>query len=149
MVLFEGGGCSACAWRVIGVPGVGDDDVVEGRMTLAEARETDLENHGRCSWYIMSCGEGQMFRQRTIFCGDHLVPPLAKDDFRDARTNAKNSHPRMHQLSLHSLLHISFATTLSFTLTSQPHDRFLGQLMFSVLIVESIVQHVTLNSSTP
>jgi hypothetical protein len=31
----------------MGVPGVGDDDVVKGRMTLAEARETDLEDHGR------------------------------------------------------------------------------------------------------
>jgi hypothetical protein len=47
MVVVEGGGCSGCAWRVMGVPGVGDDDVVKGRMTLAEARETDLEDHGR------------------------------------------------------------------------------------------------------
>jgi hypothetical protein len=45
MVQSEEGGCSACAWRVACVPGVGDDNVVEGRMTLAEARETDLENH--------------------------------------------------------------------------------------------------------
>jgi hypothetical protein len=25
---------------------VGDDNVVEGRVALAEARKTDLENHG-------------------------------------------------------------------------------------------------------
>jgi hypothetical protein len=67
MVQFEQGGCSGCAWRVIGVPGVGDDDVVKGRMTLAEACETDLEDHGRWSWCIMLCGERQMFRQRPTY----------------------------------------------------------------------------------
>jgi hypothetical protein len=53
MVLSEEGGCSACAWRVVCVPGVGDDNVVEGRMTLAEACETDLENHSVCVWSLV------------------------------------------------------------------------------------------------
>lgn len=47
--MFEGGRCvSACArGRAMSVPGVGDDNVVKRRMTLAEARETDFEDHGR------------------------------------------------------------------------------------------------------
>ena len=32
------------------VPGVGDDDVVEGRVALAEAREADFEDH--CIFYF-------------------------------------------------------------------------------------------------
>lgn len=44
------------ARRVIGVPGVGDDDVVEGRMALAEARKTDLENHDEWSC-VLFCSE--------------------------------------------------------------------------------------------
>ena len=37
----------------LSVPGMGDDDVVEGRMALAEACETDFENHG--SMVLMWC----------------------------------------------------------------------------------------------
>jgi hypothetical protein len=33
--------------RMDGVPGVGDDDVVEGGVLLAEAGEADLKDHGR------------------------------------------------------------------------------------------------------
>lgn len=34
-----------CSEKRKGVPGVGDDDVVEGCMALAKAREADFENH--------------------------------------------------------------------------------------------------------
>jgi hypothetical protein len=136
------GECSACAWRVVCVPGVGDDDVVEGRMTLAEARETDLENHGMYGlWYIVLGRKGECFVKGLSFAETHLVPPLQKmAGFRDEQTNAKNSHPGINfcftflSLSPHCLL-IHF---------SQSHDRSLSQLTLSVLIVDSILHHVTL-----
>jgi hypothetical protein len=68
-------GCvSACACgRVMSVPGVGDDDVVEGRMTLAEARETDFENHGRkifvcCFVFEGGCLSKGLSIAETIWC---------------------------------------------------------------------------------
>lgn len=64
---------------------MGDDDVVEGRMTLAEARKTDFENHGED-------GLGVLF---LVVLRRLPVAAAKDDDFRDEGTNAKNSHSPM------------------------------------------------------
>jgi hypothetical protein len=125
MVQSEEGGCSVCAWRVVCVPGMGDDDVVERRMTLAEARETDLENHGVWSCCIVICGKGKCFVKGLSFAEIHLLPSLQKmGGLRDERTNAKNCRPgiKFHfTLASHSFhFHIAFHFT-SLHLTSLNH----------------------------
>ena len=99
------------------VPGVGDDDVVEGRMTLAEAREADFENHGRTIFGLL---QGSCVSSKDCSIAETIWwSAAAKDDFRDEGTSAKNSHPQwLHAAkSLHFfLLHIPCTVTLPFTL---------------------------------
>ena len=91
---------------------MGDDDVVEGRMTLAEARETDFENHGRKA--LVFCSDSRMIVcQKTLYRGDYLVPPLQKTTFA-----MRERMPRIgafwwlqrpnHPCSLHSYFYIPF-----------------------------------------
>jgi hypothetical protein len=115
-VMFEGGGCVlACACRrVVSVPGVGDDDVVEGRVTLAEARETDFENHGSkifmyCSVSrVVICPKGSLSRRLS-------GAAAAKDDFHNEGTNAKNW--RFLVVTAAKTINVHF-TPLSFTFLS-------------------------------
>ena len=80
--MFEGSGCfDLGALRVLSVPGMGDDDVVEGRMALAETRETDFKNHG--SMVLMWCF--------WSYYGDYLSPLQKMMAFAIERTSAKNS----------------------------------------------------------
>jgi hypothetical protein len=108
--MFEGNGCFGfSARRGLSVPGMGDDDVVEGRMALAEARETDFENHGRM--VLMCCF--------WIYRENHLSP------LQDMTFAMRERMPRTaipagcgHQLSASPLeLHISPTVSLPFTLT--------------------------------
>lgn len=50
------------------LPGVGDDDVVEGRVALAEARESYLENHG----FLVADGKVVCYTY-TVWAADALV----------------------------------------------------------------------------
>jgi hypothetical protein len=42
-----------CGWR-IGLPGVGDDDVVEGGVSAPEAGEADFDDHDVCEGWVVA-----------------------------------------------------------------------------------------------
>ena len=106
---------------------MGDDDVVEGRMTLAEAREANFEDHGRTVFGLL---RGSCVSSKDCSIAETIWwSAAAKDDFRDEGTNAKNcrflvvtaAKPSMFTslLLLHSF-HFRFHS-LPFTLNSLSH----------------------------
>lgn len=120
---------------IIGVPGVGDDDVVEGRVALAEARETNFENHGEWSC-VLSFFES---RWSTVSILRRLSSTAAaKDDFRNEGTTPRTATPDgCGQTTLSSaslLLHIPILSlSLCFSLSHfRSHDRFWSQLIVGI-----------------
>ena len=108
--MFEGRGCFGLgARRVLSVPGVGDDDVVEGRMALAEARETDFENHGKT----------RLMCYLWLYCGDYLSPLQKMMAFAMREQMPRTAIPRWLRPSTFTsrLLHIPFTLSLCLSLS--------------------------------
>lgn len=110
-----GGGFCA---KGIGVPGVGDDDVVERCVALAKTRETDLEDHVVCC-NVLCCRQIRCFVDDTAFFLRRLVgTPLQRrlretcQDQPTTRVRMKEKNSISFQPPSASLALFTFALTL-------------------------------------
>ena len=108
--MFEGRECFGLgARRVLSVPGMGDDDVVEGRMALAEARETDFEDHGKM----------RLMCYLWLYRGDYLSPLQKMMAFAMRERTPRTAMRRWLRPSTFTsrLLHIPFTLSLCLSLS--------------------------------
>lgn len=119
-----GGGFCA---KGIGVPGMGDDDVVEGCVALAETRETDLEDHVVCC-NVLCCRQIRCFVDDTAFFLRRLVGTPLQRRLRETCQDQPTTNEGEDQ-------HF-FSTAISFTCTLyfRSHFTFMYPFHFRIHI---------------